>query len=294
MTKLQEVSSTHSAAILAYHGYESKIRKSAKEKIGETRAMSRFVLFQMWGPVRQSLIERHQFYAEQAQTRLLGQFKDIEGEADRAADEWLERSSRRFDPDRHDIGEFYERAYDEGLAHYQLLSDMRDQTHLSIAAGLFHEWDKQLRDWMVREILHWHQGSEVRAKIWSQDIGGLADLFACLGWDFRNQPYYALIDACRLVVNVYKHGEGVSLDDLKKRYPRYLTAHTQQFNENFIDYQDLRVTRQDIQEFSEAIISFWNDVPDNIWNDDGGEVPKWFEKAWLKDNQLRTRKLETS
>lgn len=61
--------------------------------------MSGYVLFQMWEPFRQTLIERHQFYGDQARVRLLSQFNDMGSEADNAATEWLKRSSINFDPD---------------------------------------------------------------------------------------------------------------------------------------------------------------------------------------------------
>jgi hypothetical protein len=99
----------------------------------------------MWGPYRQSLIKRHQFYVKQARKRVLSQFENMEEEADKAAEEWLEQSSGRFDPDWHDPGDFYEAANDVGIEFYQLLSDMRNQTRLSVVAGMFHEWDKNLR-----------------------------------------------------------------------------------------------------------------------------------------------------
>ncbi len=56
--------------------------------------MSGYVLFQMWEPFRQSLIKGHLFFVEQARKRLLSQFNDIEADADRAAEEWLEQSGR--------------------------------------------------------------------------------------------------------------------------------------------------------------------------------------------------------
>lgn len=132
--------------------------------------MNDYVLFQMWGPFRQSLIAGHLFYVEQARKRLLSQFEDIEVEADKAAEDWLQRSSGRFDPDRHDPGDFYEAANDAGIEFYTLLSDMRDQTRLSVVAGMFHEWDKQLRDWLVREIQHWHRGDAAALKVWSAHL----------------------------------------------------------------------------------------------------------------------------
>jgi hypothetical protein len=57
---------------------------------------------------------------------------------------------------------------------------------------------------------------------------------------------------------------------------------------DFTDYTDLKVTEEQIQGFSNAIVAFWNDVPNNIHDDDGPncELPKWFEKAWLKDRAV--------
>ncbi|MCM3609416.1 hypothetical protein M4D49_28430 [Cupriavidus pauculus] len=55
--------------------------------------MSGQVLFHMWDPYRQSLIEGHRFYVEQARKRLLSQFGDIEREASAAADAWLDKAA---------------------------------------------------------------------------------------------------------------------------------------------------------------------------------------------------------
>lgn len=247
-----------------------------------------YVLFQMWQPARIMLIERHEFYVDQARKRLLSQFSNMEGEAEQAAAEWLSRADSRFDPDKDDSASFYETAHDESIAFYQLLKDMRDSVRLSVVAGMYHEWDKQLRDWMVREILHWHHGEEVRARIWSQDFGGLVDLFACLRWDIRSQPYFATLDACRLVVNVYKHGDGNSFRDLKQYHPEYLDNPIKGLGDDgqgmeFTDYTNLKVSNDQINGFSDAIVAFWKDIPDNIHDDPVIDLPKWFEKAWLKD-----------
>jgi hypothetical protein len=252
--------------------------------------VSEFVLFYMWDPVRHSLIEGHKFYVDQARSRLLSQFDNIDNEAKKAGADFLDRAGQNFDPDRHDPDSFYEAAHDESISFFQLLEGMRDNTRLSVVAGMYHEWDKQLRDWIVREINHWHGGDEVRAKIWSQDFGGLADFFAALDWDIRDKPYYAAIDACRLVINVYKHGEGSSFSDLKRRYPEYIRNIFKDFEDmpssmNFLDYTCLKVSEEQIDRFSEGIVAFWNDVPERIFNVHNGELPTWFKKAWLKDNK---------
>jgi hypothetical protein len=250
--------------------------------------MSGYVLLQMWGPFRQSLIKGHLFYVEQAQKRLLSQFEDIRADADRAAEEWLEQRVPHFDPDRHDPGDFYEAAHDAGIEFYGLLSDMREQTRLSIVAGMFHEWDKQLRDWLVREIQHWHRGNNATSKVWSADFGQIADLIESLGWNVRNANYFCMLDACRLVVNVYKHGEGKSLDELKNSFPEYLKDPFNGSGNNisgarYCDHTDLKVSDDQFQAFSGAILAFWNDVPENVFDSQVTNVPDWFGKAIQKD-----------
>lgn len=245
--------------------------------------------FQMWEPFRKSLIKGHLFYVEQARKRLLSQFDDIEADADRAAEEWLEQSGQHFDPDRHDPGDFYERANDVGIEFYGLLSDMREQTRLSVVAGMFHEWDKQLRDWLVCEIQHWHRGDNATLKVWSADFGQITDLLESFGWNLRRADYFHKLDACRLVVNVYKHGKGKSLDDLIASFPEYLDNPFNDFggtlsNTKYLDHTHLKVSDDQFQAFSDAIFAFWCDVPESVVDAD---VPDWFHKAILKDRAKR-------
>ncbi|MCM2438505.1 hypothetical protein HGO34_02080 [Agrobacterium vitis] len=250
--------------------------------------MSSYVLFQMWGPFRQSLIKGHLFYVEQARKRLLSQFDEIEVDADQAAEEWLEQSGQHFDPDRHDPGDFYEAANDVGIEFYGLLSGMREQTRLSAVAGMFHEWDKQLRDWLAREIQHWHRGDNATLKVWSADFGQIADLLESFGWNVRNADYFRTLDACRLVVNVYKHGEGKSLDELKSSFPEYLddlfNGSGGAFSDTkYRDHTHLKVSDDQFQAFSDAILAFWRDVPENVIDSQMTDVPDWFGKAIMKD-----------
>ncbi|VWD65303.1 hypothetical protein [Burkholderia contaminans] len=250
--------------------------------------MSEYVLFQMWEPFRQSLVKGHAFYVEQARKRLLSQFDDMEADADRAADEWLEQRGQYFDPDRHDPGDFCEMAHDHGIAFYQLLSDMREQTRLSVVAGMFHEWDKQLRDWLVREIHHWHWGDTTASKVWSADFVQIAELLESFGWPLRTTDYFRTLDACRLVVNVYKHGKGKSLDDLRTKFPEYLDDPLKDFEDtvssvSYRDHRQLKVSDDQFQTFSAAIVAFWRDVPETVVESQLTDVPDWFGKAIVKD-----------
>lgn len=250
--------------------------------------MSDRVLFQMWGPFRESLITGHLFYVEQARKRLLSQFGDIDGEAKKAAEAWLENAKDRFNPESHDPADFYEAANDAGIEFGLLLSDMRDQTFLSVVAGMYHQWDKQLREWLVREMQHWHQGKAAPSKIWSADFLQVADLLECIGCLIRDTEYFRALDACRLVVNVYKHGDGKSFDDLKGRFPEYLAdpfngLDTELSGLEYCDHTHLKVTETQFQAFADAIVSFWKAVPENVLASQIDAIPVWFEKEVLKD-----------
>lgn len=234
------------------------------------------------------MIEGHRFYVEQARKRLLSQFENIEAEAEKASADWLERSNSRFDPDHHDPGNFYEAANDVGIKFYGLLSDMRDQTRLSVVAGMFHEWDKQLRDWLVQEVHHWYGGENFPRCIWDVNFRELAEFLDCLGWNVGATPYWQMLNACRLVVNVYKHGTGAALDELKERHPEYLHDPTNghHFLFSSVDFRDhtyLTVTDAQFAAFSDAIVSFWSLVPENTLASQTRDVTGRLERAMSKD-----------
>jgi hypothetical protein len=230
------------------------------------------LLFQMWEPFRQSLIKSHLFYVGQARKRLLSQFDDIGADADRAADEWLEKSAQWFDPDSDDPGDFDERANDVGIEFYGLLSDMREQTRLSVVAGMFYEWDKQLRDWLVDESRHWPRGGNAARHLWSANFGQIANLLESCGWKLRDSEYFRTLDACRLVVNVYKHGDGSSLCDLRKNFPEYLED---PFHHHH--HTHLKVNDGQLDAFSNAILAFWRNVPNNVSDSCWTDVQKWVD-----------------
>lgn len=248
--------------------------------------MGGYVYFQMWGPFRESLIQNHLFYLEQARSRLLSHFENMEQEADEAGNRWLQQSGIHFDPDRDDPGTYYERANDVGVEFYQLLTDMRGRTQLSVLAGLFHEWDKQLRDWLVGEIRRVHRGDAVPAAIWKADFLQVVEFLDRLGWGVSSSSYFKKLEACRLVVNVYKHGDGKSFQDLKSNFTEYFRNplvgfEDREFVAGFLDYKDLAVTDRQIQEVADAIVEFWRSVPENTG--DPESMPTWLEKAFRKD-----------
>src|SRR5699024_9534601 len=131
-------------------------------------------------------------------------------------------NQHRFNPDYHDGSEFYEEAFEQLLA----LHDLGGQVRLSVVAGMFHEWEKQLRKWLVAEVRHWHVGEYVPQAIWRANFEQIMDMLEWLGWNIKTQDYYSKLNECRLVTNVYKHGDGASFDSLRSNYPEYFPVNT--------------------------------------------------------------------
>lgn len=244
------------------------------------------VLFQMWEPFRDSLIEEHRFYLDQGKKKLLSQFNEIDKEADEAAERWLESRGLYFNPDRDDPAADFENAYHEGIEYYRLLSEMRDQTRLSLVAGMFHVWDKQLRSWLVKEIHHWHDGDVTLKKVWSANFDEIAGLLDATGLASKDTAYMERLSAYRYVVNVYKHGDGPAFEKLKAKHPEFLrTSLSDEIPSEllWVDFTSLTISEAQLDELSMAITEFWKRMPLEVCFSQVDTVPEWFEKARAKD-----------
>lgn len=98
-----------------------------------------------------------------------------------------------------------------------------------------------------------------------------------------------------MIVNVSKHGDGASLNQLKKHYSKYLINSSQRLNGilsdvNHLDHTVLKVSDEHIREFSAAIAMFWQDVPEQIVIVPEASLPNWFERAVESDRKANNDK----
>lgn len=246
-----------------------------------------FTVLYMWNGHRQRLIEENEFYLEQAKKRILSQFEEseMEAEARRFADETYEIWGQHFDPDRHDPGENAEDAYHAGIDFYGQLSDMRETVRLSVISSMFHNWEKELRDWLTNEIRKLKRSDNLERCIWTVTLDKIFDLLTAFSFDLRSQSYYTQLDACGLIVNVFKHGDGRSLDALKERHPQYFDHPLKEISPkelsdlSSLNYKHLRVEDKVLSELSSAIQAFWLDVPEYTMASKITQLPHWFERA---------------
>lgn len=260
--------------------------------------MSKHVLFQMPTPLRQSLIDGHLFYVEQAKARLLMQFSELEASenAELFIKSWMKENKHRFVPSFHDEGDSYAVACER----YHALLDLGNQTRLSVVAGMFHEWEKQLRQWLTGEVRRWHDGDQILKAIWALNFCQVIGLLKIAQWDISDQKFCTQLDLCRLLVNVYKHGKGSSLNGLLTTYPEYLSKpfdstpialDDASFNSYFAIHTYLKVSDEQVQGFSSAIVAFWQAVPKNIFDDNEDSNSTRIKDVLQMDNRNKNKQL---
>jgi hypothetical protein len=150
---------------------------------------------------------------------------------------------------------------------------------------MFHQFEKDLREWLVAQVSHWHQNAKIKQKIWNVNFDKLVGLLEHTGLDVREESYFKKLDACRLVVNTYKHGNGDSFEQLKNNFPEYIEDPLADFgprlewDRDYLEHSNVKVSLPDLTEFSESIIAFWRQVPENVTDKDVTTFPEWFKTA---------------
>jgi hypothetical protein len=215
------------------------------------------------------LLERHDFYVAQTQKRVLDHFRDLEGEADRYCEAEYKRLLSGPGDEYTDVASLAETAHDNAIGFYGLLADLQQQVILGALAGLYHQWEKELRAFIERELMHDVQKAEVMKVAWHALITDLFDLLTHFGWAVRSESFFPLIDACRLIVNVYKHGKGRSLDELNRDYPHYLRdpfgPDAPTIIPDYLDHTLLTVTEEHFTEIAAALRAFWVAFPVRLY-----------------------------
>lgn len=121
------------------------------------------------------------------------------------------------------------------------------------------------------------------------------DNLECCTWPVKSSSFFPDLDACRLIVNIYKYGDGLSLKQLTDRYPdKHYIEHP--FNSLPLElpaswriphHDDLKITDEHLDQFSDAIVQFWRAVPETVLTNQIQELPEWFKNAIEKDRKQR-------
>jgi hypothetical protein len=233
-------------------------------------------IFYMWETRRRNLMAEHKFYVSEGKRRLTDQFSDsakLEREADEFGRAWLEEAGKHFDPDRDDAGLLSAQAHDEGIQHYQALDALGNSGRLALIVGMFHMWERSLREWLTSydSIGHFQVAEHLPKAIRGANFSGVLGLFEGVGLFQIGCSIRDQLNVCRMIVNTYKHGAGYSADQLKTARPELFDQYGWRSKSNL---------------FSDAEWADYSDqnaMPEHIMVSSIDPVPKWFHKALDKD-----------
>ncbi|GAA6135183.1 hypothetical protein NBRC116188_19730 [Oceaniserpentilla sp. 4NH20-0058] len=246
--------------------------------------MSQPILY-LWSTHKELLIEEQTFFVDQALGKLAKAFDDIQQEADNHGNEYLDRASQNFNPETDDPESYLERAYEYTMNFGVSLEELKRVMHLAVVASMYHKWEQELKKWMTNEIRNWGVNEDVIKRVSKATPDELIQLISSLGWNVKAENFYPKLDLCRMVCNVFKHGEGGSFNELKK-LPEYFgrTGQDELLKEH-LDPEWLEVSNSQILDFLDAICDFWRNIPEYIFDSDENEPAKWFAKL-LEDNKF--------
>jgi hypothetical protein len=221
---------------------------------------------------RSHFIKQHDFLFEQFNKRVLAQFElgDIETAADAYAEDVYEELGKHAPPDA-DPGEYADYAYEERIEFGLGLMEMREHLVLSGLSYLYHQWDKNLREFLERELSIYFETGAVEKEVWKPSNKPVFDILMQFGFDVTTLPSYEALETLRLVVNVFKHGKGNSLTQLKARQPSFFNGSDSEENHGLLiahkDHNDLEINADQFVELSNAIRDFWKQFPDRLFLD---------------------------
>jgi hypothetical protein len=218
-----------------------------------------------------------QAYFDVITNRILPTFDTIEKEADQLVEKRFEDygSLPAYEDNIVDMADFADIATGEGIQYYQIYNDLK-QAILNISAvGLFHAFEQQASI-IYREELSEYKEAHKKPNI---PLNKFNEKLASFGIDVTRMGSWETIDQLRLTANVVKHAEGGSAEELKKRRPDVF------INKTIADdgFQPLRgvsnldlpmlgkevyLTVENIHEFTQAIVIFWNDLAEIICSHD--------------------------
>ena len=227
------------------------------------------------------ILERYCFYLQEARKRIFPPFADIDNAMQNYSYEWSQRAGERFNPDMDDEGDLAYQAWEKSITYGLLLDEMANNVRLAVIAGLHHRWEKDVREWMVKELRHTVSSPALFETIWKRHITELLPLLDALGVSLMKQPWWPQLQAYNRIVNVFKHGSGHSLTALKRDSPEYLGAwnHPVKRNMDYVSHDDLHITEAQFDDLAATVTAFWDAFPVRVTEDMAkAPIPDWFTR----------------
>lgn len=204
-------------------------------------------------------------YVDAFTERLFPVFNHIDDEATAAANSaWEAAMSSPLSDDGFDPGDFAEAAQERGLEVYENLAFTRQQLLGLAAAGLYHLWERLLKQFICKELRGWKFGGRTIHQLMAPANFDLLKTFLSeFGYRLEATPYFADLNELRLIANVVKHGDGSSCEALQVMAPRLFEGYHYHFD-IFSKAESLALKAEDFHRYTTAIRSFWETFPETL------------------------------
>jgi hypothetical protein len=214
---------------------------------------------------RKNALETTSVYVDGFSKRLIPIFDNIEEEASSAAEEaWQSAMSSTAYENSVDPSDFAEAARDYGVEVYENLYFVRQQIIGLATSGLYHLWERLLKQFICKELRHCSFGKRsVHEEMAKADFKELEKLLSQFGFCLAKQSYYADLSQLRLVSNVIKHGDGPSCKELQAVAPEMFQGYLYHFDV-LSNADSLELKLEDFVRYTRAITDFWNTFPENL------------------------------
>lgn len=169
-----------------------------------------------------------------------------------------------------DPADFAEEAEQAGVSHYLLFSGIRQGMLNLFATAIYHAFEQQIMLFHRIEVLRTEEENNYALLKLSEFQRRLVNS----GVDITTFSSWAKIDELRLLANTVKHADGNSSKRLHELRPdMFQNSHLDKFG--FSDTrnphifqpligEDLYVSLTDVQEYSATLISFWQELSDEM------------------------------
>ena len=197
-------------------------------------------------------LQQHMFFYSEAKNRLLNQFENLEDYAVKMDEEFQYPG---------DIDSAYKPDFGA------LLAEMHNRTQLSMIAAMFFEFEKQIRSWIAYSISDVedcdNKYEDLKKEILRRPFSGILNSLMKIRFSKIPSEMFKKILTYRHVVNVFKHGQGRSMNWLKENNPEFLKEHYEEF-ETEEDWKSaigdgvpaLKIDNGNVNEAYEVILHF--------------------------------------
>lgn len=229
----------------------------------------------LWGPLKQQYIDDLTFLKEMFFGRIQPIFANAEVEAEAYEKElWDSIMSRPCTEDTYfDPGDYVDAIQEKAVERYDMLRLMHYRNLATWICNLCQVWEQQLYSFVI------HEAEQEGLKYDPSDIKrGFAfskDVFEWHQQPFEKMDSWGKIKELRLLVNVIKHAEGDSEQKLRKLRPDYFTQDVCGTQHDLMSLYHttlleptLMIQEQDFLDYFNALIKFWEDLPERMYTMD--------------------------